>query len=232
MVTGGIKHVVESHQNQGADATLLVHEVDDPQRYGIVELDEAGRITALVEKPSKPKSNLAIVGVYALSPRIAESVRSIGPSARGEYEITDAIQHLVDSGGSAHAASLRGWWADTGTVADILATHVRLLSESTAGMDAIAVHPGATVEDSTFEGPVVVDDEAVVIRATVGSGTHIATGASVRDATITNSIIMEGATIESVDLTDSLVGPNAVVKGRPNGRKTTVVISADSVVQF
>ena len=232
VVTGGIKHVVESHQNQSADATLLVHEVDDPRRYGIVELDDAGRITALVEKPAQPKSNLAIVGVYAFSARIAESVRSIRPSARGEYEITDAIQHLVDSGGTARAASLNGWWADTGTVADILATHVKLLSASTSHGDGIAVHPGATIENTTLEGPVVVDEGAIVIGATVRGGTHISAGASVRGATIAKSIIMEGATIDSVDLADSIVGPHSLVKGRPNGRATTVVISADSVVQF
>ena len=230
VVTGGIKHVVESHDSQGADATLLVHEVDDPQRYGIVELDDAGRITALVEKPSEPKSNLAIVGVYAFSPRIADSVRSIGPSGRGEYEITDAIQHLVDAGGSAQAAGLRGWWADTGTVADILATHVRLMS--TSGEDGVSVHPSAIVEDTILEGPVVVDEGAVLVGANIRSGTHIAAGASVHSAAIANSIIMEGATVDSVDLVDSLVGPHSVVKGQANGRQATMVITADSVVQL
>ncbi len=229
LLTGGIKHLVDDHKSSGAAATILVREVDDPSRYGIVEIED-GRIVALLEKPPDPPTNLAIVGVYAFGPEIAASVSAIAPSARGEYEITDAIQHLVDSGGLVRPAELNGWWIDTGTVEDVLAGHERILSDERRGGPPVAVHPTASVTDCELVGPVVVDAGALLIGSTVGPFTHVGAGASVAGSVVTNSILMPGSRVENAQVRRSILGRDASFQGEGGEAWHRLVLGSDAVV--
>lgn len=223
LLTGGIAHLVEQHNATGAAATILLREVDDPSRYGIVALDD-GRVVRLVEKPPEPPTNLAIVGVYAFGPEINDAVGSIEPSGRGEYEITDAIQLLVDRGGDVRPAELNGWWIDTGTVDDVLAAHARILD--TEGVSSV-IHPTARVGDSELIGPVVIDAGAEVSESVVGPHVHISKGARVAGSQIESSIVMEDSLVEGASLKRSLLGPRSKVTGA-TGVGLQVVIGSDA----
>lgn len=240
LVTGGASDLVEQHRDSGADATLMVTGVDDPSRYGIVELDTDGNITALVEKPAEPRSNLAIVGVYAFGPSIAGSVAAIEPSARGEYEITDAVQHLVSDGGTVRSAEMSGWWIDTGTVADVLAANRRLLEalpdsqegdiSATEVSGNVVIEAGAKVRGSTLNGPLVVRTGATIEDSEVSAGTHIGRDVSLSGARISNSIVMDGSGILDTRIEQSIIGPRARVAGLGHQLLVELVVGADAVV--
>jgi glucose-1-phosphate thymidylyltransferase len=241
LLTGGASHLVRQHEESGADATLMVKEVADPSRYGIVEVNDEGLIISLAEKPQVPRSNLAIVGVYAFEPSIGRAVASIAPSARGEYEITDAIQYLVDNGGTARAASMRGWWVDTGTVGDVISANARLMSELTdqrAGdvsgsemMGAVSIAASAVVRDSQIHGPTIIDEGAELGGSHVGPFSHIGRNTVLEDAQVTNSIIMEEVELRSVRVRDSIIGPRSTVIGSAGQGWIEVVVGSDTVLK-
>src|SRR5215216_6451558 len=129
LLQGGIEDLVDAFRSHQPEALILLTKVPDPQNYGVAELDGAGRVTRLVEKPPEPASDLALVGVYMFTPRIHEAARAIQPSGRGELEITDAIQWLVDSEHPVESHIVRGWWKDTGRLADMLEAN-RLILET------------------------------------------------------------------------------------------------------
>lgn len=240
LITGGIGHVIAEHDSAGADATILVAEVDDPSRYGIVEVGDNGHITRLVEKPKEPTSNLAVVGVYAFGAGIWDALDRVEPSWRGEYEITDALQLLVDGGGVVQPSRLRGWWMDTGTIEDVFVASSRLLAElqPADGADlsgnridgVVVVDPTASVRDSHLIGPVVVGPGTTIVGSVVGPDTTLGRGVEVADATLERSIVMDHAVVGSSTLTRSFLGPRAVVKGV--GQPLSVVVGADAVVSL
>lgn len=244
LVTGGASGLIAQHRSSGADATLMVTSVDDPSRYGIVEIDEEGFITRLVEKPDDPPSDQAIVGIYAFRPSIADAVSAISPSARGEYEITDAIHHLVGGGGSVRPAALDGWWIDTGTVPDVLAANARLLREIRPAQEGsvddteidgvVVIGKGAVVRGSRLMGPLFVGPGAVVEDSHLAASTHIASDATVRGAKISNSIVMEAATVRDVALDRSIVGPRSVIAGRGHHERVgvEVVVGSEARVEL
>ena len=230
LLTGGIKHLVDDHRESGAAATILVREVDDPSRYGIVSVED-GRIVELLEKPPDPPTNLALVGVYAFGPEITASVSAIAPSARGEYEITDAIQHMVDEGGLVRPAELNGWWIDTGTVDDVLAGHERILGDERRGGPPVDVHPTASVSDCELVGPVVVEAGATLTGSTIGPFTHVGAGASVSGSEVTHSILMAGSKVGNARLHRSILGPDSRFLGREEQGWHQAVLGSDAVVE-
>ena len=158
-------------------AQILLAHVDDPQRFGVAELDTAGRVVRLVEKPEVPLSDLALAGVYLFDHRVHEAVSSIKPSARGELEITDAIQWLVDAGQVVLAEILQGWWIDTGKLTPLLEAN-RLL------LEGIERRVEGQVEDSELEGRVIVEEGARVVRSHVRGPAIIGAGSEVADSFI------------------------------------------------
>lgn len=240
LITGGIGHVLERHSEGDAAATLLVAKVDDPSRYGIVELGDGDRIARLVEKPPDPTSDLAIVGVYAFRSGIGEVLDRVEPSGRGEYEITDAVQLLVDAGEPVLAAPLAGWWMDTGTIPDALTATARLLDdlmdERSGRLDRtevsgrVSIAAGAQVEDSHLVGPVLVGPDAVVRGARLGPYTTVGRGAEIDGGSVERSIVMDGAIIGGVSLRDSVVGPRTIVRG--SGQRASLSLGADAVVSL
>ncbi|MCU1360813.1 MAG: glucose-phosphate thymidylylransferase, long form [Ilumatobacteraceae bacterium] len=204
-------------------AQILLKRVPDPHRFGIAELDAAGNVVRLVEKPADPPSDLALVGVYLFDRTILDAVRAIQPSPRGELEITDAIQWLVDQGLRVRQEELTGWWIDTGKLTPLLEANRLLLERIETRIDGevdelsvidgrVVIEAGATIVDSTLRGPLIIGAGAVIERSFIGPFSAIGNGCQVRHSEIEHSVIMDGSTITDIQrLEDSLIGREAVV---------------------
>lgn len=204
-------------------AQILLAKVPDPSRFGVAELS-GERVVRLVEKPEDPPSDLALVGVYLFDPSVHEAVASIAPSARGELEITDAIQWLIDHGHRVRHEVVDGWWIDTGKLDPLLEGN-RLVLETLeprieGSVDAasrlvgrVVVEEGASVENSTVRGPVIIGRNTVVRDSFVGPYTSIYHHCEVLRSEVEHSIILERSCISDVPrMVDSLVGKEAVVR--------------------
>lgn len=204
-------------------AQILLKQVPDPHRFGIAELDEHGHVVRLVEKPADPPSDLALVGVYLFDANIHEAVASIEPSARGELEITDAIQWLIDKGRRVRCELLSGWWIDTGKLTPLLEANRLLLEgietsiegevdEATSIDGRVVVEVGAQVRNSNLRGPLVIGRNAVVENSFIGPFSAIGDGCQVVNSEVEHSVIMERSRIIDIArLEDSLIGREAEV---------------------
>lgn len=240
MLKRGIVDVVESFQTGEFDAGIALQEVDNPTQFGIAAVDEKGRVTQLIEKPDDPPSNLALIGIYVFTPRIFDAIEAIKPSWRGELEITDAIQHLLDDGGAIDSQVVEGWWKDTGKPEDVLEANRLVLEDLTpkrAGtIEADAKVEGrvdlaesATIEsDSVVRGPVSIAENTTIKAGTyVGPYTSIGADSTIENAHIENSVVVGETDITtSGRIIDSLIGRGAAINsadGRlPEGRRLVV----------
>jgi glucose-1-phosphate thymidylyltransferase len=218
----GIAPFVRDFERSEPDALILLQRVKDPSEYGIAELQD-GRVVQLVEKPKEPRSDLALVGVYLFTPAVFESVKAITPSARGELEITDAIQHMIDRGLRVEPHTVTGWWKDTGKLEDMLEANRLILStiesdvrgeiaESTLD-GPVQVGEGSVIERCTVRGPVVIGAGCRLSDTFVGPYTAISDGVVVEHAEIEHSIILENSRISRLGarMTDSLIGRDCVI---------------------
>jgi glucose-1-phosphate thymidylyltransferase len=220
LIAGGIASLVEEFCATECNAEILLARVPNPAQFGVAELTEDGRVHRLIEKPPQPKSDLALVGVYMFDPSIFESVRRIQPSARGELEITDAIQDLIDRGLSVHPHVVRGWWKDTGKLEDMLEANRIVLEKLEGGIGGdiasgriegrVELGQGVEIIDSLVRGPVVIGDGARLEHAFVGPYTSIGPRCTLVRCEIENSIVLEGSEIRDVHLRidGSLIGRN------------------------
>ena len=205
-------------------AQILLKRVPDPHRFGIATLDGDGHVVALVEKPSDPPSDLALVGVYLFTARVHDAVAAIEPSARGELEITDAIQWLVDQGERVRCELLTGWWIDTGKLTPLLEANRLLLEqvepaiegkvdESSSIDGRVRIAAGAMVINSTIRGPVVIGADTRIENSFIGPFTAIGAGCSVDGSEVEHSVVMDGSSIVGIArLEDSLIGSHATVQ--------------------
>jgi len=219
LLQDGITDLVESFRASSPDALILLTPVDDPQNYGVAELD-AGRVKRLVEKPPAPATNLALVGVYMFTAGIHEAARAIEPSARGELEITDAIQYLVDDGKRVEPHIVRGWWKDTGRLDDMLEANRLVLDRIEPRVDGelidsqcdgrVVVDAGAVLERTTVRGPAIIGAGARISDAYIGPYTAIGTGCVITSAEVEHSILLEGSRVENLEgrMESSLLGRN------------------------
>jgi glucose-1-phosphate thymidylyltransferase len=227
LIKDGIRRFVEEFQEERPDAQILLAAVRNPQDFGVAELD-ADRVVRLEEKPKAPRSNLALVGVYMFTPCVFDSVDAIRPSARGELEITDAIQNLIDRGKRVRSHVITGWWKDTGKLEDLLEANRIVLSGldgSLAGTldaatlveGAVTVGPGTVVERSRLRGPLVVGANCRLVDCYIGPFTAVADGCTVEHAEIEHSIMLERSTLShvAVRLESSLIGRDVVVTASP-----------------
>ncbi len=239
LLAGGINHLTERYAQGDVDACLLLMEVPNPQAFGVAVLDEAGRIVRLVEKPPDFISPFALVGVYLFSPRIHEVIETLTPSPRGEYEITDAIQGLLDGGHRVWAETVRGWWKDTGKPEDLLDANRLVLSrltrrvcgevEGSELVGEVEVMAGATVRRSRLRGPVSIARGALIEDAYVGPYTSVGENAVVQHAEIEYSILMPGSRVTNLSrrLDSSILGEQARVEGRVRRSQTYQVFLGD-----
>jgi glucose-1-phosphate thymidylyltransferase len=218
-------------------AQILLKQVPDPHRFGIATLDAAGHVVHLIEKPADPPSDLALVGVYLFDPTIHAAVAAIEPSARGELEITDAIQWLIDQGHRVRCELLSGWWIDTGKLTPLLEANrlllEKLVPEVRGQVDAasvldgrVSVAEGAEIVNSTVRGPVVIGANARVVNSFIGPFSAIGERCEVIDSEVEHSVIMDGARIVEIPrLEDSLIGCDTeVIRSRLRPRALRLMI--------
>ncbi len=214
-----------------AAARILLAKVSDPRKFGVAELDDDGRVIRLVEKPATPPSDLALVGVYIFGPEVHSAVAAISPSARGEMEITDAIQCLIDNGHRVDSEVLDGWWIDTGKkdpllecnrlVLDTIERRVSgTLDVTSRAYGRVVVEKGAQLVNSRVRGPAVIGARARITDSYVGPYSAVAHDCEIVGSGIDNSVVMTGARIIGVDrLTESLIGKYAAVGRRPRKQR-------------
>src|SRR3954447_23518626 len=222
----GITALVETFRTERPDALILLPPVPDPESYGVAELSD-GRVARLVEKPKEPKTDLALVGVYMFTAAIFDAARSIEPSWRGELEITDAIQALVDRGMRVDPHIVHGWWKDTGQVQDMLEANQLILddlSESVRGelIDSkvegrVSIAEGARLERATVRGPAIVGRGTTITDAYIGPYTAIGDGVTIDHAELEHSIVLSGSSISDLEyrIEASLIGKNVRIGRGP-----------------
>ena len=224
LVPSGIRGFVERFQLSRPDALVLLAAVPAPERFGVAELRD-GQLIKLDEKPAVPRSDLALVGVYLFSDRIFEAVNAIQPSARGELEITDAIQWLIDRKCRIEPHVVDGWWRDTGRLEDLLeanrkvleglepANHGKVVGESRL-IGTVVLEDGCEIVDSTIRGPVIVGNGTTIVNSYVGPFTSIGCGVEIRNSEIEHSIVLENSRIieAGIRIEDSLIGKEVVIR--------------------
>ncbi len=222
LLQGGIEDLVCAFQANAPDALILLTPVPDPDQYGVAELRD-GAVVRLVEKPHEPRTDLALVGVYMFTPVVHAAARAIEPSGRGELEITDAIQHLVDQGLRVEPHVVRGWWKDTGRLEDMLAANRLVLDTIQERIEGelldsqvdgrVVVEPGARLERSTVRGPAIIGAGARLSDCYVGPYTAIGEGCSIQNAEVEHSILLSGSVVHDLAgrMESSLLGRNVRV---------------------
>jgi glucose-1-phosphate thymidylyltransferase len=237
-IVGGITEVVDRFRADRPDAQILLTKVGDPSAFGVAELDPAGKVIGLEEKPAKPKSDLALVGVYIFTPVIHEAVRSISPSRRGELEITDAISWLIRHQYNVDSQRISGYWKDTGNVTDMLEVNRWVLETVSSAVDGkvsdseiigrVVISSGATVVGSRIVGPVVIGSETEVVNSYVGPFTSIDQGCVVKDSEIEYSIVLANCSISGVRRIEaSLIGRNVELTPAPAVPKAHRMVLGD-----
>ena len=227
LLRDGIVALVDTFRTDMPDALILLTPVPDPENYGVAELDGERRVARLVEKPPEPKSDLALVGVYMFKPAIFEAARSIEPSARGELEITDAIQTLVDGGLRVDPHIVHGWWKDTGQVQDMLEANRLILDDLRERIDGqvvdsrvegrVVLEAGARLERSTVRGPAMIGRNARIVDAYIGPYTAIGDDVEITNAELEHSIVLAGSSIKDLEyrIEASLIGRNVSIRRGP-----------------
>ncbi|HUI27465.1 MAG TPA: glucose-1-phosphate thymidylyltransferase [Candidatus Kryptonia bacterium] len=221
----GFAAIVERFHAPQTNGAIMLAPVDDPRRYGIAEL-AGDRIVRLVEKPQRPASNLAVAGAYVFDHHIFEAIDRLQPSWRNEYEITDAVQDLIDHGLTVRACTVPGWWKDTGTPADLLEANQVLLQRINADLAGVIdtasritglarIEAGAQIVNSQINGPAIIGREARVVNATIGPFVSIGARVEVLNGTVADSIIMEAARLDlnGARVERSVLGRNAALRG-------------------
>jgi glucose-1-phosphate thymidylyltransferase len=222
LLQGGIDDLVAAFRRDEPDALILLTPVSDPEHYGVAELED-GAVVRLVEKPPEPKTNLALVGVYMFTPAVHDAARAISPSARGELEITDAIQRLVDTGLRVDPHVVRGWWKDTGRLEDMLAANRLVLDTIEASVQGdlidsqvdgrVVIAPGARLERCAVRGPAIIGAEAELRDCYIGPYTAIGERCTIEGAEVEHSILLAGASVRDLAgrMESSLLGRNVKI---------------------
>jgi glucose-1-phosphate thymidylyltransferase len=238
-IVGGISELVEEFAVGRPDAQIMLTQVPDPRQFGVAELDALGEVVGLEEKPGQPKSDLALVGVYIFTPAIHDAVRQLVPSWRGELEITEAIQWLIDNGHKVRSTTITGYWKDTGNVADMLEVN-RMVLESVHPAQHGTVHAGceiigrvvvehdAEISGSRIVGPVIIGAGTRVSGSYIGPFTSVARDCTIADSEIEYSIVLRGASIQGVRRIEaSLIGHDVEVTPAPKVPKAHRLVLGD-----
>jgi len=244
LIGSGISALCQGFVRGGVDATILLKRVSSPSAFGIAEIDGQGRIMKLEEKPKQPKSDLALVGIYLFSPKIHGAIDRIKPSWRGELEITDAIQMILNDGGVVYSHEIHSWWLDTGKKDDLLTANTVVLDEwLTRQLDGevdqqsevtgrVRLGHGSRIINSKVRGPAVIGESVHIEDSFIGPFTSIGDGCRILASVLEHCVLLESARIEGVDrLEDSLMGKGSVVrKAQGSHQAYRLMIGDDSEV--
>jgi glucose-1-phosphate thymidylyltransferase len=245
LLQGGIADLVAAFRANEPPALILLTPVPDPENYGVAELHASGGVKQLVEKPAEPRTDLALVGVYMFTSRIHEAARAIEPSRRGELEITDAIQWIVDQGEPVESHIVQGWWKDTGRLDDMLEANRLILETIERRVDGdladsqidgrVIVEAGATLERCTVRGPAIIGAGARLTDAYVGPYTAIGEHVVIETAEVEHSILLEGSSVRGLAgrMESSLLGRNVTVhRSRRQPRAYTFMVGDQSEIEI
>jgi glucose-1-phosphate thymidylyltransferase len=224
LLSGGIRNFVDEFSKGKFDAQILLTRVKNPGDFGVAELS-GDRVIGLEEKPKHPKSDYALVGVYMFTPRIFEATDKIKPSKRGELEITDAIQYLIENKFHVQSHIVEGWWKDTGKLEDMLDANRMVLTGMATRVETrqledsefhghVHLDDDVEVKRSVLRGPCIIGKGSKIIDAYIGPFTSIGAGSHVENSEVENSILLENCRIENIGsrMSDSLIGRNVIVR--------------------
>jgi glucose-1-phosphate thymidylyltransferase len=238
LLADGLRGLVAAFRETEPDALILLTPVEEPEHYGVAELD-GDRVVRLIEKPKDPPSNLALVGVYLFAPVIFEAARSLEPSWRGELEITEAIDKLIDDGRKVQSEVVQGWWKDTGQLADMLEANRLVLEETVTRLDGeaedsriegrVVIEEGAKVTGSVVRGPAVIGAGARIEDAYIGPYTSIGENVTICRSEIEHSIILSGSLVSDLDtrMEASLLGRDVKLTRSEGMPKTLRMLVGD-----
>ena len=222
LLQGGIEDLVAAFRDHLPDALILLTPVADPENYGVAELSD-GAVVRLVEKPPEPRTNLALVGVYMFTACVHDAAKAIEPSGRGELEITDAIQRMVDEGRRVEPNIVKGWWKDTGRLEDMLAANRLVLDTIQTRLDGelidsqvdgrVVIEAGARLERSSVRGPAIIGAGARLTDCYIGPYTAIGEACEISRAEVEHSILLARSVVRDLDgrMESSLLGRNVKV---------------------
>ncbi len=219
--------LVQKFNNSSPNAIILLTEVANPSEFGVATLNEKGEVIKLVEKPREPESNLALVGVYLFDRHVHKAIEHLKPSWRGELEITDAIQWLIDNNFRVESHIVSGWWKDTGKVEDLLEANRIILDTQTDCIKGelhnstaefkVVIEKDAVVKGSKIRGPAIIGKGARIVDSYIGPFTSVAPGVEIVNSEIEHSIIMEGSRIVNAGrIIDSLIGREVIIQRSQN----------------
>jgi len=242
LLKGGISKCVQEFEQKNYDAMILLCEVENPQQFGVAEFDKNGNLVKLIEKPKKPPSNYALTGIYFFKPTIFKMIKQLKPSWRGELEITEAIQLLLDAGYKVGHRIVEGWWKDTGTVEDIIEANILMLDELDPKIEGtvedkasiqgrVAIGKGAHVrKGALIRGPAIIgENTAIEGEVYIGPYTSVGNNAKIKRGEVENSIIMDNCTIEiNTKITDSIIGANSEIVTNQKGPRGHKLILGES----
>lgn len=238
---------VETFKARNLDALILLRSVSNPTAFGVAEVDATGRVLRLVEKPKVPPSNLALVGIYFFSAAVHQAIARIQPSARGELEITDAIQNLIDHHHAIESRQLQSWWLDTGKKDDLLEANRILLDtrlhkevrgnvdENSQVLGRVTIGEGTRIINSTIRGPVVIGNHCHIENSFIGPYSSVADQVILRDVDLEHSMLLQGAIVEGIHqrIVDSVIGQRAKLTEAPSRPKALrFMIGDDSHVEL
>jgi glucose-1-phosphate thymidylyltransferase len=240
VLQGGIGDLVQEFRQSDWSSQIVLTRVAHPERYGVAALNGEGRVVQLVEKPADPPSDLALVGIYMFDHHVHEAVDSITPSWRGELEITDAIQWLVENDRKVYPYIHRGWWIDTGEPNELLAANGLVLEELTPRVEGyvdrdsevdsrVTLEKGAEIINSVIRGPSIIGERTRIVNSYVGPFTSIYHDVEIEDSEIERSIVLEESVIRDIParIQDSLIGRNVNLTRSPIKPKAYKLTLAD-----
>ena len=228
ILIGGLKSFINDFKRMKSNCHLVLSQVSNPNQFGVAEVIN-DRIVSIKEKPISPKSNLAVTGIYLYDSNIFEAVNSIKPSKRGELEISDAHQFLIENGYDVSYSEITGWWKDTGQPSDLLDANRLVLDnikeKNDGSVDNLTTISGeviignnSQIINSKINGPAIIDNDTVIKDSFIGPYTAIGTNCKITSSKVEYSIIMEGCVLDCVDsnIKSSLLGKNVKIIGSNN----------------
>lgn len=244
LIGSGIDKFFDDFERNAPDALILLKAVEDPRKFGVAEVSSQGTVVRLVEKPDNPPSNLALVGIYIFSPRIHNAIDRIKPSGRGELEITDAIQELIDMGHSVESFIIDTWWIDTGKKDDLLTANAILLDECLKGdiggsvdrmskiLGRVSIGKGTVIKESNIRGPVIIGEHTLIEHSFVGPYTSIGNHVTIRSSSVEHSVIMDGSELKDIErMEDSLIGKRVKLFKNKRHKALKLMVGDDSSIE-